>query len=121
MSIYPGYTLTATPASVTGEPTPARTWQWLSSGSVISGAVASTYVIQDSDVGNQIAVQQIETNFIGSASATSASTAAVVPFTPEFLFDAGEQGVWYDPSDFSTMYQESTGITAVTGVIPVLS
>lgn len=37
-------------------------------------------------------------------------------FSPASLFDAGEQGVWYDPSDFSTMYQERTGITPVTAV-----
>ena len=114
MSIYPGYTLTATPASVAGAPTPARTWQWLSGGSTIAGAVASTYVIQDSDVGNQIMVQQTETNFLGSATAFSAATPAVVPFTPEFLFTAGESGYWLDPSDFSTMFQDSAGTTPVT-------
>ena len=32
------------------------------------------------------------------------------------LFAAGEQGVWYDPSDFSTMFQDSAGTTPVTAV-----
>lgn len=32
------------------------------------------------------------------------------------LFSAGEVGVWYDPSDFSTMYQDSAGTTPVTAV-----
>ena len=32
------------------------------------------------------------------------------------LFTAGEQGVWYDPSDFSTMFQDSAGTTPVTAV-----
>lgn len=32
------------------------------------------------------------------------------------LFSAGEQGVWYDPSDFSTMFQDSAGTTPVTAV-----
>ena len=30
------------------------------------------------------------------------------------LFAAGEQGVWYDPSDLSTMFQDATGTTPVT-------
>jgi hypothetical protein len=37
-------------------------------------------------------------------------------FTPASLFAAGEQGVWYDPSDFSTMFQDSAGTTPVTAV-----
>jgi len=37
-------------------------------------------------------------------------------FTPLSLFAASEQGVWYDPSDFSTMFQGSTGTTPVTAV-----
>ncbi len=37
-------------------------------------------------------------------------------FSPASLFYAGEQGVWYDPSDFSTMFQDSAGTTPVTAV-----
>tara|TARA_R110000868_G_scaffold179574_1_gene419699 strand:+ start:16553 stop:17995 length:1443 start_codon:yes stop_codon:yes gene_type:complete len=40
----------------------------------------------------------------------------VSPFSPPSLFAAGEQGVWYDPSDFSTMFQDSAGTTPVTAV-----
>jgi len=32
------------------------------------------------------------------------------------MFAANEQGVWYDPSDFSTMFQDSAGTTPVTAV-----
>lgn len=32
------------------------------------------------------------------------------------LFSAGEQGAWYDPSDFSTLFQDSAGTTPVTAV-----
>jgi len=32
------------------------------------------------------------------------------------LFSAGEQGIWLDPSDFSTLYQDSAGTTPVTAV-----
>lgn len=32
------------------------------------------------------------------------------------LFAAGEQGAWYDPSDLSTLYQDSAGTTPVTAL-----
>jgi hypothetical protein len=35
---------------------------------------------------------------------------------PGTLFAAGEQGAWYDPSDFATMFQDSAGTTPVTAV-----
>ena len=35
-------------------------------------------------------------------------------FSPLSLFVAGEQGAWYDPSDLSTMFQNSIGTTPVT-------
>jgi len=37
-------------------------------------------------------------------------------WSPLTLFAASEVGVWYDPSDFSTMYQDSAGTTPVTAV-----
>lgn len=37
-------------------------------------------------------------------------------FSPSQLFASGEQGTWYDPSDFSSMYQDSAGTTPVTAV-----
>lgn len=37
-------------------------------------------------------------------------------WTPLSLFAANEQGVWYDPSDLSTMYQDAAGTTPVTAV-----
>jgi hypothetical protein len=37
-------------------------------------------------------------------------------FTPSALFASGSQGAFYDPSDFSTLFQNSTGTTAVTAV-----
>jgi hypothetical protein len=33
---------------------------------------------------------------------------------PAILFANGEQGAWYDPSDLSTLFQDSAGITPVT-------
>lgn len=37
-------------------------------------------------------------------------------FSPASLFAQGEPGVWYEPSDFSTMFQNSAGTTPVTAV-----
>ena len=37
-------------------------------------------------------------------------------FIPRQLFDAGEQGAWYDPTDLRTLFQDSAGTTPVTAV-----
>jgi hypothetical protein len=37
-------------------------------------------------------------------------------FSPAELFAANEPGVWYDPSDFSTLYQDVSGVTPVTAL-----
>lgn len=68
--------LTATAASVTGNPSPTRGWQWKSDG-VNVGSDQASYALQASDVGNTITVTQTETNSEGSDSATSTATATV--------------------------------------------
>lgn len=35
-------------------------------------------------------------------------------FSPVFLFSSGSQGVWYEPSDLTTMFQDRAGTTPVT-------
>lgn len=35
-------------------------------------------------------------------------------WSPAKLFTSGEQGVWYDPNDLSTLFQDSAGTTPVT-------
>lgn len=72
-----GQTLTATPASVAGNPTPTRTWQWERSGSAISGATSSTYTLVAADVGETLTVVQTETNSQGVDSAESAATGTI--------------------------------------------
>lgn len=37
-----------------------------------------------------------------------------VEFSPLSLFAAGEQGLWYDPSDLSTLFQDAAGTVPVT-------
>jgi hypothetical protein len=39
-----------------------------------------------------------------------------VPIDPAVLFADGEVGGWYDPSDLSTLFQDSAGTTPVTAV-----
>ena len=46
----------------------------------------------------------------------SLTRAGVLPWTPRRLFALGEQGAWYDPSDLSTLFQDSAGTTPVTAV-----
>lgn len=41
------------------------------------------------------------------------------PFTPLSLFAAGEVGAWYDPSDLTSMFQDSAGTTAAALEAPV--
>lgn len=44
------------------------------------------------------------------------AAAARALFNPASLFANGEQGAWYDPSDLSTLFQDSAGTTPVTAV-----
>lgn len=44
------------------------------------------------------------------------SNAIKMYFSPASLFKAGEQGAWYDPSDLTTLFQDSAGTTPVTAV-----
>jgi len=41
-------------------------------------------------------------------------TGSFTPFSPASLFASNEPGVWYDPSDISTLYQDTAGTTPVT-------
>jgi len=42
------------------------------------------------------------------------SRGGAVPFSIADLFASSEQGAWYDPSDLSTLFQDSAGTTPVT-------
>ena len=47
---------------------------------------------------------------------TRAVSDTIRGFNPRSLFASGEQGIWLDPSDFSTMFQDAAGTTPVTAV-----
>jgi hypothetical protein len=112
-----GQTLTASAAGVTGYPVPSRTWQWLRDGSNISGATSSTYTLVSADGGTDVSVRQTETNALGFDLAVSSVVSVVgMVFSPSSMFDNGEDGAWYDPSDLSTVWQDDAGtIPAVAG------
>lgn len=65
-------------------------------------------------------IQEIQKNWaisVGAASTGSwndAMSTLVAAFSPLSLFAGGEQGVWYDPSDLSTLFQDSAGTIPVT-------
>lgn len=45
---------------------------------------------------------------------SSISSTALRSFNPALLFASGEVGVWYDPSDLTTLFQDTAGTTPVT-------
>lgn len=78
------YTLLAVPASVTGSPTPERSWQWQRSTNGtdwvdITGATSINYLLVDLDGNNYIRVKQTESNVLGSVTAESLSTGVIFP------------------------------------------
>lgn len=91
-----GDTLTATPAGVTGNPTPTATYQWKISTSAsgpftnISGATTSTYALQSGDTGKFIQVSAFETNTVGTSQTVSSSV------TPKIT--APSKTVVFDPN-----------------------
>lgn len=54
--------------------------------------------------------------FIGLNNAITGLTQDQLSKTINSLFSKNEQGIWYDPSDLSTLYQDAAGTTPVTGV-----
>lgn len=108
-----GNVLTASPASVTGTPSPTRTWQWVRDGVDISGATSITYTLTGEDYGVTITVRQTETNVAGSANATSLGT-AIAPFTPAELFTSGIVGAWSSRIDTADLWQDTARTTPVT-------
>jgi len=46
--------------------------------------------------------------------ATEPGIGGAASFNPATLFASGQKGAWYDPSDFSTLFQDSAGTTPVT-------
>lgn len=62
--------------------------------------------------------QEVVKRYVGISEVVSAYVGSQQVFSsglnPLELFAAGEQGIWYDLSDFSTLFQDSAGTTPVT-------
>lgn len=75
-------TLSATPGSWTGTPTPSYEYQWKRGGVAISGATAPTYLLVSADLAATITVTVTATNSGGSANATSSGVGPVTGTAP---------------------------------------
>lgn len=73
-----GETLTSVDGTWTGRPTPALTRAWKADAVAIDDATGTTYEPVEGDIGKVITVTVTGTSHEGSASATSAATAAVI-------------------------------------------
>jgi hypothetical protein len=51
-----------------------------------------------------------------SSMSLALTRAGFLAFNPLSLFSAGQPGVWYDPSDMTTLFQDEAGTTPVTAV-----
>jgi hypothetical protein len=78
VSIYVNDTLSVIPAPTSGTPTPTTTFQWLRGDATLNSATDSTYVADVADVGSTLRVRQIATNFLGTSTAISLPTTAVL-------------------------------------------
>lgn len=74
-----GATLTVTPGTWTGVPTPTISHQWQAGGVDVPGEVALTYVTRDADAGKAVVCVERATNAAGSI--TLSSNAILMPDT----------------------------------------
>lgn len=100
-----GQMLSCSTGSWTGEPKPAYTYTWLSSGNAIVGETGSTYVVQPVDQSHPISCKVTATNRHGSANATS-NTLNVPPPPP--------------PPPPPAIVVSTSKLVASHGVVPVL-
>ena len=132
----PGQTLSATPGTWIGTPTPTYTYQWQQCNAAgeacttIAGATASGYAPVEGDLGHTLRVAVTATNTAGSAEVTSSASALVMapPFPTVFptISGAAQQGVtltatagtWtgYPTPTFSYLWQrcDSSGNSCIT-------
>ncbi|MFL5912917.1 MAG: LamG-like jellyroll fold domain-containing protein, partial [Gaiellaceae bacterium] len=103
----PGQTLSATAGSWNGTlPTYSYQWQRCNSSgancSNISGATATSYQLQDGDLGTTVRAAVTATNSAGSASASSAQTAVVVNACTDTWTGSAGDSFWSTAGNWST-------------------
>jgi hypothetical protein len=77
-----GQTLTCNPGTWGGDGPLALAYQWLNDGASIDGATTTTYTVQDSDRGHQIACSETATGPRGQATQTSTAVSVPAPSPP---------------------------------------
>lgn len=103
-----GQTLSSTTGTWTGTPASfTYAYQWQRSGSNISGANSSTYVVQSADVGSTLRCVVTATNSAGSTSANSNSTASVTPATGQTAYTSPGTYTFVVPA----------GVTSISAVV----
>ncbi len=89
-----GQTLSATPGTWTGTPTPSLTYQWqrcnVGGGSCSGVGTGSTYLLGANDLGRALRVSVTAANTAGSASAASALTTAILPASDPVAVAVGD-------------------------------
>lgn len=83
-SAFEGATLTLTPATWNGRPTPTLSYQWYRDAVAIVGATGLTYVTVTADVGHAITAGTDATNTGGAASSVSNAITVLAAGTPVF-------------------------------------
>lgn len=86
--------------------------QWLGSTALSSATTwgnVRTLLNTMADTSNKISNGELASSFRTKLNWLNEYDNAIYP-----LFANSEQGVWYDPSDLTTMYQDNTGSTPVT-------
>ena len=74
-----GSSLSCSPGTWTGEPTPTLTYQWLRDDTPISEATQSGYTVHVADCGEKLACRVTATNSAGAAAATTDSLTVAAP------------------------------------------
>lgn len=89
-----GQSLTATPGTPPGWPTPTLAGQWQRNGAAIAGATGLVYVQVTADIGASMTYGEVATNASGSASATSNALGPVAAAnaTPAWFVSAEIEG-----------------------------
>jgi Immunoglobulin domain len=82
----------------TGKPPPAFTYQWLRDGATITGATASTYIVELSDQGHTLSCVVTATNSEGTAEAASSNGMAIAGGSSGSVNKPLEQASPVDPS-----------------------
>lgn len=81
---YEGSTVTLTPATWNGRPTPTVVYAWLRDGAIIAGETGLTYVLQAADVGHVVTARTTATNTGGTASSTTSGITVLAAGSPQF-------------------------------------